>query len=76
MMNEPAKEQFKWKFWHVSVILNGVIFFFALGIIAIFLFPKVWRVPGSVLCLLIALALAIVFRRQYLKTREWLNQNM
>jgi len=75
MMNESAKEQFKWKFWHIAVILNGVIFFFALGVIAIFLFPLAWRIPGSVGCLLIALALAAVFRRQYLKTKEWLDQN-
>lgn len=75
MMNESAKEQFKWKFWHIAVILNGVIFFFALGVIALFLFPIPWRMPGSVACLLVALVLAIVFRRQYLKTKEWLDQN-
>lgn len=74
-MNESAKEQFKWKFWYNAVILNGVILFFALGVLAIFLFPLAWRIPGSVVCLLIALTLAIVFRRQYLKTKEWLNQN-
>jgi len=74
-MNESAKEQFKWKFWHIAVILNGVIFFFALGVIAIFLFPPVWRMPGSVTCLVIALILAVIFRRQYLKTKEWLDQN-
>lgn len=74
-MNESAKEQFKWKFWHNAVILNGVIFFFALGILAVFLFPASWRLPGSVICLLISLALAILFRRQYLRTKEWLDQN-
>ncbi|MDD1728106.1 MAG: hypothetical protein LUQ50_03440 [Methanospirillum sp.] len=74
-MNESAKEQFKWKFWHIAVILNGVILFFAVGIIALFLFPQPWRVPGSVVCLLIALLLAVVFRNQYLKTKEWLDNN-
>ncbi|HWQ63609.1 MAG TPA: hypothetical protein VN429_04265 [Methanospirillum sp.] len=74
-MNESAKEQFKWKFWHIAVILNGVILFFAVGVIALFLFPPQWRVPGSVVSLLIALLLTIIFRRQYLKTKEWLDKN-
>jgi hypothetical protein len=74
-MDESAKEQFRWKFWYVAVILNGVVLFFALGVIAVFLFPPAWRVPGSVACLLIALALAVLFRKQYLKTREWLDIN-
>ena len=75
-MDESAKEQFRWKFWYVAVILNGVVFFFALGVIAVFLFPPAWRVVGSVTCLAIALVLAVIFRRQYLKTREWLDQNV
>ena len=74
-MNESAKEQFKWKFWYNAVLLNGVILFFALGILAIFLFPQSLRIPGSIVCLLVALTLALLFRRQYLKTKEWLNQN-
>ncbi len=74
-MNESAKEQFKWKFWYIAVILNGVILFFAIGVIALFLFPQSWRVPGSVVSLFIALLLTIIFRRQYLKTKEWLNKN-
>jgi len=75
MMNESAKEQFKWKFWYNAVILNGVIFFFALGIIAAFLFPESWRLVGSVVCLLISLILAVVFWNQYTKTRQWLDEN-
>ena len=75
MMNESAKEQFKFKFWHIAVILNGVVFFFALGIIAVFLFPMSWRLPGSVICLLISLILAVIFRRKYLQTKEWLDKN-
>ncbi len=75
MMNESAKEQFKWKFWYNAVILNGVIFFFALGIIAIFLFPVSWRLPGSAGCLLLSLILAVVFWNQYSKTRQWLDEN-
>lgn len=75
MMNESAKEQFKWKFWYNAVILNGVIFFFALGIIAAFLFPESWRLVGSVVCLLISLILAVVFWNQYRKTRQWLDEN-
>jgi hypothetical protein len=74
-MNDSAKEQFKWKFWHIAVILNGIIFFFAVGIIALFLFPEVWRLPGSVVCLLIALVLTVIFRRQYLQTKAWLDKN-
>jgi predicted membrane-bound dolichyl-phosphate-mannose-protein mannosyltransferase len=75
MMNESAKEQFKWKFWYNAVLLNGVIFFFALGILAIFLFPISWRIPGSIICLLIAVIFAFLFRGQYLKTKEWLSKH-
>ena len=74
MMNESAKEQFKWKFWYNAVILNGVILFFALGVLAIFLFPQAWKVPWAVGCLLIAVVLAALFRRQYMKTKEWLDK--
>jgi len=74
-MNESAKEQFKWKFWYNAVILNGVILFFAVGVLALFLFPQAWRIPGSVVSIIIALILMIIFRRQYLKTKEWLDKN-
>ncbi|HWQ67440.1 MAG TPA: hypothetical protein VN372_11300 [Methanospirillum sp.] len=74
-MNESAKEQFKWKFWHLAVILNGVIFFFALGLLAIFLFPPAYRIPGSVVSLGLALALTVIFRSKYSKTKEWLDKN-
>jgi membrane protein YdbS with pleckstrin-like domain len=75
MMKESAKEQFKWRFWYLAVILNGIILFLALSVIAFFLFPQAWRVPASVICLFIALVTAVLFRRQYLKTKEWIEKN-
>jgi cell division protein FtsW (lipid II flippase) len=74
MMKESAKEQFKWKFWYNAVILNGVIFFIALGIIAVFIFPDEWRVPVSAVSFLIALVFVFFFRKQYVNTKQWLEQ--
>lgn len=73
-MDESSKEQFRWKFWHLALILNGVVFFYALVIIALFIFPEPARVPGAVISLVIALILTVVFRRSYFKTKAWLDE--
>ena len=74
-MDDASKEQFKWRFWHLTVILNGVILFYALAVLALFLFPESFRLPGAVISLILAVILTILFKRNYTKTRAWLDVN-
>lgn len=74
-MDDSSKEQFRWRFWHLTVILNGVILFYALAVIAVFLFPKHVQIPGAVICLILAVILTIIFRKNYLKTKAWLDKH-
>jgi L-asparagine transporter-like permease len=70
---EPAsKEQFKWKFYRLQVMINLVIFLFAAGIIALFLAPENLRMPAFVILVLIAIVLAVYARKRYRETKEWL----
>jgi len=71
-MDDASKEQFRWRFWHLTVILNGVILFYALAVIALFLFPESFRMPGAVISLVLAVILTIVFAKNYRKTKSWL----
>ncbi len=71
-MNESAKEQFKWKFWHLAVILNGIILFTAVAIIFLLLGFLPYRLPVIIISAVIVLSLAFIFARQYRKTKAWL----
>lgn len=72
-MNESAKEQFKWKFWHLAVILNGVIFFSALCILFLLLDFLPYRFPVAGVSLVVAGILGLIFRKQYSLTKAWLD---
>jgi hypothetical protein len=72
-MDDASKEQFRWRFWHLAVILNGVILFYALSVLALFLFPEPARIPGATICVILAIILTIIFRKNYYKTKAWLD---
>ncbi|KAF5084522.1 hypothetical protein KHC33_15910 [Methanospirillum sp. J.3.6.1-F.2.7.3] len=74
-MDDASKEQFRWRFWHLTVILNGVILFFALVPIAFFLFPDPYKTPGAVISLILGILLTVIFTRNYHKTKAWLNEH-
>jgi len=74
-MDDASKEQFRWRFWHLAVILNGVILFFALTPIAFYLFPEAFRVPGAIVSLILAVTLTVIFKKNYHKTKAWLNDH-
>lgn len=74
-MDEASKDQFKWRFWHLTVILNGVFLFFALALIAFYLFPETYRVPGAIVSLVLAVTLTIIFIMNYQKTKALLNDH-
>lgn len=74
-MDDASKEQFKWRFWHLTVILNGVILFYALAVLALFLFPESVRIPGAIISLILAVILTVIFKKNYHKTKSWLNKH-
>jgi len=43
MMDETAKEQFKWKFYRLAIQLNAIILLVALAILSFFLTPEPYR---------------------------------
>jgi exopolysaccharide biosynthesis protein len=74
-MDERAKEKFKWKFWHVAMMLNLVILFYALVIIFLFIIPDPYKIPGSLLFLIAGVVMTFTTRKKYLETKQWLSDN-
>jgi len=75
IMEERAKETFKWKFWHLTMLLNLAVLFYALVIIFIFIIPDPYKIPGSILFLVAAIIMTGISRKIYTQTKEWLSQN-
>ena len=71
-MDTATKEQFKWKFYRLVVILNLTVLIVAIGIIALFKAPADYRIPVVLVCFTAAILAAWYFRSQYRKTQEWL----
>jgi len=75
MMNEDNKKTFKMKFYFLAVQLNIIILFFALSFIAFFIAPGQYRIPLTIIFILIALMLSLNFRKKYLATKAWLDEH-
>ena len=75
MMNEDNKKTFKMKFYFLAVQLNIIILFFALSFIAYFIGPGQYRIPLTVIFILIAIMLSLNFRRKYMETKAWLDEH-
>jgi uncharacterized membrane protein YqjE len=73
-MDAKAKDQFRWKFYRLAVQLNAIILLVALSVLALFLFPEQFRIPAIVVMLVLALVLAVNFRKKYLETKQWLHE--
>jgi 4-hydroxybenzoate polyprenyltransferase len=71
-MDPASKEQFKWKFYRLQVIINIVVVLLAAGIIALFLAPEAIRIPAFVLLILAAIILAFYALKRYRETKQWL----
>jgi len=74
-MEETAKEEFKWKFYRLAVQLNVIILLVALAILAWFLAPDPYRIPASVIMVLVAVVLSWNFVGSYRVTRAWLDEH-
>lgn len=73
-MDTATKEQFKWKFYRLAMLLNLVVLLIAAGAIALFIAPADYRVPSFLILLTAAIISGIYFRSKYRETREWLEE--
>ena len=72
-MDLATKEQFKWKFYRLVVMLNIILVLVAVAVIALFLAPEGYRIPLFTLLVLSAIVFTVYFWFQYRRTREWLH---
>lgn len=70
-MDDATKERFKWKFYKLTLLLNVVILFYALAVIALFM-GRGYALPLFGLFLVAASVLAFVFMKLYRKDKAWL----
>jgi len=71
-MEEKAKEQFKLKFYALTILLNVIILVAAGIVIALFLAPLPFKYYLPPVLLVLDLVMIYVFIRQYRGTKEWL----
>ncbi len=70
-MDDATKERFKWKFYKLTLLLNVVILFYALSVMALFKGGG-YALPLFAGFVVVASALAFVFMRMYRKEKTWL----
>lgn len=71
IMDDATRERFKWKFYKLTVLPNGVILAYALAVIALFM-GRGFALPLFGLFLVSAFALTFIFMRQYRREKAWL----
>jgi cell division protein FtsW (lipid II flippase) len=71
-MDPATKERFKWKFYHLQVLINIIVLLVAFGVVALFWAPENLRIPLFLLLVLAALVLALYTRKSYRETKTWL----
>lgn len=74
-MDETTKLKLKWKFYWLAIQLNIIILLVALSVISFFIVPAPYRLPVIIAMPLLALLLAIRFRRNYRATKAWLEEH-
>ena len=74
-MDESDQLEWKGKFYKLAILLNAIILLAALSILALLLVPDPYRLPGSIAALLLAILLAIRFRRDYRLAKAWLEEH-
>jgi uncharacterized membrane protein YqjE len=71
-MDAENKEQFRLKFYKLALHLNAVILLAAMALIVLLIAPGPYRLPVGLAMVLLAIYLAVTFRRNYYETRVWL----
>lgn len=72
-MDEATKEQFKWKFYKLTLVLNVIFMLVALGVIALFKAPFDLNIQFSLGLFIAAGALSVLFMRMYRVEKAWLD---
>jgi L-asparagine transporter-like permease len=73
-MDSATKEQFRWKFYRLQILINIIVLLLAVGLIALFLAPENLRIPVFIVLILAALVLALYTRKRYRETKAWLGK--
>jgi FtsH-binding integral membrane protein len=73
-MDPATKEQFRWKFYRLQIMINIVVLLLAAGLIALFLAPENLRIPVFIILILAALILAFYIGKRYRETKAWLEE--
>ena len=74
-MEEKAKEQFKLKFYALTILLNVIILVAAVIVIALFLAPVPFKYYLPPALLVIDLVMIYVFIKKYRGTKQWLTEH-
>ena len=74
-MEEKAKEQFKLKFYALTILLNVIILVAAYVVIALFLAPVPFKYYLPPALLVLDLVMIYVFIKKYRDTKQWLSKH-
>ncbi len=74
-MEEKVKEQFKYKFYSLTILLNVIILVAAVIVIALFLVPVPFKYYLPPVLLVIDLVMIYVFIKKYRVTKQWLSEH-
>lgn len=74
VMDEATKEQLKWKFYRLAIILNAIVLLVAIGVIALLKLPGYPGITAGMAMFALAAGLGMYFRMQYQSTRKWLDE--
>ena len=74
-MDAASRDLFRWKFYHLVIVLNLVILAVAIAVITLFLTPYPYRVIIPVISIVVAILSGIYFYRKYHEVKKWLNEH-
>ncbi len=74
-MDAASREVFRWKFYHLVIVLNVVIFAIAIAVVTAFLAPFPFRVIIPLAGVIVGALAGFYFHRKYHEVKIWLDEN-
>lgn len=74
VMDEVTKQELKWKFYRLAIVLNAIVLLVALGVVAFLKLQGPYAIPVTLILFATALGLGLFFRKHYSATRRWLEE--
>jgi hypothetical protein len=71
-MNPSAERIFKMKFAKLTIMLNVIIIFVAIAIVAFFGLIPFYSTAIGIIFLIVAVVMAVLFRNHYVRDKAWL----